>query len=505
MRYPRILIFMIALVTIAVLLYFLINNRAFLAGHTENTTDSAWAFGSENALPFKNMGFENWGWSNGPYCEGTYSLCIYAGAKENVLEKGIIVGEAVITYIDGHVEVVCKMFDDFFTLKKAHLWIGETELPLTGRGKKAKPTNTLRQLRYDLNEEYQFDGDIYVALHAEVKISPLATEYGADVNPTGNPIGGGDGYTDIISRDNHSVKYIVNSRDTLVSSLKSAQMGDVIYVEEDANIDMTGACSTNISDGVTLASNRGEDGSPGGRIYQTTGGTQLFRVYGENVRITGLRIEGPHKDVDVPDPTNVMLFTQSLNLEVDNCEIFGWSDAAIGIAGTSGSDTKTGGYIHHNYIHHNQAAGLGYGVVLSNGGVALIEANYFDYCRHAISGTGEARVGYEARYNICGLNWISTSPHQFDMHGITTGSGAIAGGTIKVYHNTFMGMTSEMPTCIAIRGIPCDGAYISNNWFYFTNSAPVWQRFTYGNVYMTNNLIGLDKQLSVKGPILIYE
>ena len=331
--------------------------------------------------------------------------------------------------------------------------------------------------------------------------TPGQNTYGADANPTGNPIGGGDGYKNIVSRSN--ADFIVDTTSELVSALGSAQSGDIIWVEENANIDMSGRTST-IRAGVTLASNRGEDGSDGGRIYQTSAGSRLFTIGGQNVRISGLRLEGPQKGTSASGSTNVGIYTSYRNLEVDNCEIFGWGNAAIGIAGTGGSDMKTGAYIHHNYIHHNQVAGLGYGVCLSSGGVALIEANYFDYCRHAITGAGMAGDGYEARYNICGPNWITTSPHNFDMHGTSSGSGTIAGDTIKIHHNTFMGTTSQMPTCIAIRGVPRDGAYIDHNWFYFTRDAPVWQTGGKSGISMTNNLIGANGALSASGPIKYY-
>ena len=127
--------------------------------NTECDIDSAWAYGNDNATPFTDLGFKNWGWSNGPYGEGIYTLDIYADEERNILENGIIVGEAIITYINGNVEVECKIFDDLFTLEKVHLWVGETELPSVRCGKKVKPTNALRQLRHDLNREYSdFEG-----------------------------------------------------------------------------------------------------------------------------------------------------------------------------------------------------------------------------------------------------------------------------------------------------------------------------------------------------------
>ncbi len=330
--------------------------------------------------------------------------------------------------------------------------------------------------------------------------TPSQNTYGADANPTGSPVGGGNGYKNYVSRNN--ADFIVDTTSELVSALSSAQSGDIIWVEGNANIDMSSRTTT-IRSGVTLASDRGLDGSAGGRIYQTSAGSRLFTIGGQNVRISGLRIEGPQKDTSASS-TNVGIYTSYRNLEVDNCELFGWGNAAIGIAGTGGSDMKTGAYIHHNYIHHNQVAGLGYGVCLSSGGVALVEANYFDYCRHAITGAGNPGDGYEARYNICGPNWITTSPHNFDMHGTSSGSTTIAGDTIIIHHNTFLGTTSQMPTCIAIRGVPRDGAYIDHNWFYFTRDAPVWQTGGKTGISMTNNLIGASGTLSVSGPIKYY-
>ena len=51
-------------------------------------------------------------------------------------------------------------------------------------------------------------------------------------------------------------------------------------------------------------------------------------------------------------------------LEVDNCEMAGFSLAAISLSASSGHA------VHHNYLHHTQRQGLGYGVVL--GGTSLL-------------------------------------------------------------------------------------------------------------------------------------
>jgi len=341
--------------------------------------------------------------------------------------------------------------------------------------------------------------------------SPTPTpggEYGADANPTGNPISGGNGYTGIISRDDPRVRFIVDTRDELLSALQNARFGDIIYVEGNANIDMSGSFNVAVPAGVTIASNRGENGAAGGRIYQnrlssdaTAGSLRpLFITIGEGVRFTGLRIEGPDKGESVSEWRSGIRVEHQLS-EIDNCEISGWGGAGIVFWRTGvAKDMKDGGYVHHNDIHNCQGFGFGYGVVVYRGSVCLVEANYFDYTRHSIAGDGTAESGYEARYNINGPH---ATYQNFDMHGKPdpSGSGTIAGDLIKIHHNTFLGTEPAVAPPIAIRGVPRVGAYIDHNWFYYSSYAPVWQMNGEGNISMTYNLIGEDKNLSALGPI----
>ncbi|NHI95027.1 MAG: hypothetical protein EAX96_21230, partial [Candidatus Lokiarchaeota archaeon] len=212
---------------------------------------------------------------------------------------------------------------------------------------------------------------VYPALAAET--------YGADSNPTGNPIGGGTGYSDIFTPDDPRVTYVVSDRAEFLNAIKNVKSGDVIYVEETSTIDLTGIYTgVTIPGGVTIASNRGFEGSPGGRIIQyrdggepSTGRHCALRTGGEHIRITGLRIEGPDKTDSITGRYKAGIVQNNLYLEVDNCEIYGWSHSGIL---QEGYDEKTyGAYIHHNYIHHCILYGFGYGI--SNGGTTLIEAN----------------------------------------------------------------------------------------------------------------------------------
>jgi hypothetical protein len=134
--------------------------------------------------------------------------------------------------------------------------------------------------------------------------TPSATEvqdperFGAESNPTGDPLGGGDGYRHTFSTGD----YVAGTAAELVTALKSASSGQVVFVTNDAEIDLTGLRSIKIPGGVTLASGRGTRGVNGGLLYTTEdkrtpeGESERFSLFetgGENVQITGLRLRGP--------------------------------------------------------------------------------------------------------------------------------------------------------------------------------------------------------------------
>ncbi len=342
--------------------------------------------------------------------------------------------------------------------------------------------------------------------------------YGAEPNPTGNPIGGGAGYTPIITEKDPRVKYVVSTKDQLISALQNAQSGEVIFVPGNADIDLTGTWGHVIPAGVTLAGDRGWNGSLGGRIFRyrmspssaDNGYSKipLLVVGGDGVRITGLRIEGGDtvqdeifQDIGI-DVKSGIDATECRALEVDNCEIWGWSYTGIKLSNSNWSQASA--YIHHNSIHHCQARGYGYGVVLY-GGKALIEANLFDYTRHAISATGFPGEGYEARYNIHLGHGNAIGGHHFDVHAwpVPETNESIAGYEYKIHHNTFQYTT--IPS-IGIRAVPEKGVWIEHNIFQTSSHIPpVFQRGTYpdgvfcgfGRIYMTQNYVGYDNLFQV--------
>ncbi len=224
-----------------------------------------------------------------------------------------------------------------------------------------------------------------------------ADGFGCEANPTGDPIGGGAGYSDIIdSLDAYDIISSGDDVDDLIDALNSASSGEIVYLDSTASIDASGEVIT-VPAGVTLAGNRGENGSNGALIYTNNfGDGPLLLINGTGVRITGLRLQGPGgtQEEDI-------IYTVYGDLEVDNCEI--WN----GHSGIFADDEVSDIYVHHNYIHDNSS----YGVALDEA-EALIEANIFEFHRHDVAGSGRPGTSYEARYNRVKPG----NAHHFDMH-----------------------------------------------------------------------------------------
>jgi hypothetical protein len=145
--------------------------------------------------------------------------------------------------------------------------------------------------------------------------------------------------------------------------------------------------------------------------------------------------------------------TEHPRLEVDNCEISAFSHAGVFL------EKGAGHQIHHNFIHHCQYQGLGYGVSHDTA-TSLIELNLFDWNRHSIAATGAPASGYVARHNV--ELGVSLS-HCFDVHGGKDREDGtdIAGKSIEIYNNTFR----APQTPVRIRGVPQEKCEVRRNWF----------------------------------------
>ncbi|OQB14452.1 MAG: FG-GAP repeat protein [Deltaproteobacteria bacterium ADurb.Bin207] len=284
--------------------------------------------------------------------------------------------------------------------------------------------------------------------------------------------GGGSDYPDRLA-PNPSCTVEVSTLQELSNALENAVAGTIVYVRNEARIDLTGQ-SLCIPGGVWLASGRGESGSAGGMLYSTAmTNTAVLKVCGDDVRITGLRIVGPDPTTCPPQypnqcektgPNCAYCTPPSLGIrndkyvrcEIDNNELTAWSYAAINLG--SGADHR----VHHNDIHHTQRRGLGYGVVLNaTAGDAvdvLVEWNRFDYNRHAIAGSGASGQDYTSRHNLVLPHSIG---HVFDMHGENerVGNGDPGAGGKMLIHENIVLVADQYS--LAVRGRPAQGA-----WFY---------------------------------------
>ena len=302
--------------------------------------------------------------------------------------------------------------------------------------------------------------------------------FGCGANPTGNPIGGGKGYSDIRTSGDVTVR----TAEGLLAALEQAKPGQVLFMPEKVEIDLTGRRNIGIPGGVTLAGTRGLDGSPGARIFTTWRQSHvLFTTLGRQVRLTGLRFEGAYGGTKrVADHSGFISVGYS-DFEIDNCEVYNFPVRGIGV-----SPNAIRVHVHHNSIHHCTRAGLGYGVSTSSSDVRII-ANAFDHCRHHIASSGRPGAGYEAAWNLVGPGAIG---HHFDMHGGRDRGDAtdIAGDWIHVHHNTFQGRQRH----VVIRGVPSQGARVHHNWFSGPKAKKVISR---GNTKVYRNVHGPDKTL----------
>ncbi len=291
------------------------------------------------------------------------------------------------------------------------------------------------------------------------------------INPTNEPISGGIGYSRVIDRA--QATYIVSSPQDLLTRLSSATAGQIIYIDDNAIIDLTGLVSNtlnngiNVPTGVTIASGRGKNGSQGALIksndrFIQSNYVSIFRA-NANTRFTGLRFQGPAGEVSDESwqvlGTGNAIRTIAQNVEVDNCEFYDWDKWAIWLYIYNGAN------IHHNYFHDTLRNGYGYHIWL--GGTSsetnangMIEANIFERCRHCIASSGHLN-SWEARYNIFTENNLYKN---IDRHD--SGTSGYGGKNTFFHHNLLMDMKNS------VMGIappsPTSGGILNvySNWFF---------------------------------------
>ena len=287
-----------------------------------------------------------------------------------------------------------------------------------------------------------------------------------------NQIAGGKPYLDTLTATEQITEADCDVTVSTSSGFWSAVKGSTyskIWIADNAVINISGNSGSIVDK--TIAGNRGVNGADGPLLYSTDRG-ENSPAWGDNppgsgpgqmtlkgsTRLTGLRLRGwAHNVWDNPEHPGYIPLTdsshrkaryarcaaiRSSNIEIDNCEIYGWCTSALACG------TSTTGYdphIHHNDIHDNMQTGFGYHVDVYRGR-PIVEYNYFNAHRHAVDGFGFYNGGYVCRYNVFGP---SQSSHAVDMHylgqnskGTTTDYNSRdfygnAGGQMEIYRNTF--------------------------------------------------------------------
>ncbi|MEF8785620.1 MAG: hypothetical protein V5A45_06770 [Haloarculaceae archaeon] len=324
--------------------------------------------------------------------------------------------------------------------------------------------------------------------------TPVSTYELTETEPPGHSQAqvGGDGYDDTV--DPSAATVTATTVEKLTSALNAASRGDIVYVPGNAELDL-GTTTLWIPAGVTLASDRGIDGAPGG-LLQTSEATWPMAVVEADARVTGLRFGGSQTTFvqHDTDTLSVGLDVVGSGVEIDNCDIFGFTYAAV----HCGADT----HVHHSRIHHNPMSGLGYAVCCRDGH-PRIEYNYLNYNGHGVTATGTG--GYTAAHNHFGPDTLG---HVIDAQR--------PGETgVEIHHNTVEATTrvqdTTTPESVVVRGAPEDTVTLRDNWFYNDNApkatpdgrdgSAITQLHTesWDNVEFSNNHYGTDEPRATVG------
>ncbi|MBI4582466.1 MAG: right-handed parallel beta-helix repeat-containing protein [Planctomycetes bacterium] len=116
-------------------------------------------------------------------------------------------------------------------------------------------------------------------------------------------------------------------------------------------------------------------------IRTKTKETRLFRVEGDGVRFTRLKLQGSDITLSEDNNTYGIFANGKKNIRIDHCELLGFSHA------TDFSNEATA-QIDHCFIHHNLREGLGYGVAIYSGAHVLVTDNEFSQNRHSLASNG---------------------------------------------------------------------------------------------------------------------
>lgn len=269
------------------------------------------------------------------------------------------------------------------------------------------------------------------------------------------PLGGGDGYPDVI--DEEEADIVVPRDMSLQRAAWSASAGDVVYIENGARLTHGSGTITWSQDDLTIAASRGDTGVDTGHIVRTGSGVP-FELRGDGIRLTGLSIDGSGNG-------GTCIEVRARNVLIDNCLIRDNSYSSINVR-----QNNPNLEVRQNRIVDNAYGGTGYGLQLywsasDRDNRTVIRYNEFGNNRRDIAGSTS---WFEAVDNRIESRGVGDPGHGFEVRAENQDVGEPAGNAI-VHHNE---LREDGTRLLVIRGVPTDGVTVERNWAYW-DSDPV--------------------------------
>jgi hypothetical protein len=138
------------------------------------TCGTAYAYHADYAACFIDIGFNKWGWTNGPLGPGFYEFQLWAGAAKCDTSEGRLVGQVTVDY-NGSTAVVTYQIYEGNWMTETQLYVGNNRLPRDKKGKETVAPGQYSYIHHPLNnvitDSYTvtgLSGNIYVVAHALV-------------------------------------------------------------------------------------------------------------------------------------------------------------------------------------------------------------------------------------------------------------------------------------------------------------------------------------------------
>jgi hypothetical protein len=135
--------------------------------------ETAYAYNEDYSQCFIDLGYNSWGWTNGPLAPGTYEFDIYAGAAKCDLSKGELIGTLNVIYDGSTVSVFYDITGSDYAMTGTHVYVGTAQIPPNDKPGAPGLYPYQHDLNYVTTDSYPpplingFSGeDIYIIAHA---------------------------------------------------------------------------------------------------------------------------------------------------------------------------------------------------------------------------------------------------------------------------------------------------------------------------------------------------